>query len=315
MPKSLSGSEFNFNDLPNNYSVMRDANGKPTGIGLNGQEVAQFDENGNVQFNSLEAKEAYDKAMQNKRDQQAAAAKENCEKRGGSMSQDGKCMCPDGRDSNGAVCVEAQQEGSWLSRNWLTLAGVALGVAGILLALRKDKGKKGKDGQDAPGTEPEPVSTEDLARGGNYGSIVPSSGGYSRGDSGSGSGGGSTGSGGGSGGGTGEEGDDKEIAGAAAAQRAVAGDGAIAAYTYAKKNLGAADAFPKKAEEISQQIDDAQTWRDAFQAVINADYAAYTESARFLTVLATEGEQKSTDIIGNGVLPRIQEVTPEEGEE
>ncbi|MDD3669612.1 MAG: hypothetical protein PHX68_05005, partial [Alphaproteobacteria bacterium] len=77
--------------------------------------------------------------------------------------------------------------------------------------------------------------------------------------------------------------------------------------TYAKKNLDAADAFPKKAEEISQQIDDAQTWRDAFQTVIDADYTTYMESARFLSVLAAEGNQKSTDIIGSGVLPKIQE--------
>ncbi|MDD3669611.1 MAG: hypothetical protein PHX68_05000 [Alphaproteobacteria bacterium] len=244
---------------------------------------------------------------------------------GGYIGTDGKCHCPKGQTEKGEKCVENSQVNSawekawnWLGENWLALAGVALGVAGILLALRKSKGKKGKDGADGKGPCDSPVTPEDIKDGGDYdtssgyGSIVPSTSGYSRGNS----GGGSSGSGASGGGSSGSgEDDDKEKIAGGSSPRAMAGDGAIAAYTYAKKNLDAADAFPAKAEAISQQIDDAQTWRDAFQAVIDADYATYTESARFLAVLAKEGEQKSTDIIGSGVLPKIQEVTPEEGEE
>ena len=312
----FQASGIDVGNLPPGYAATYDNNGMLTGLSKDGVPVATMDNKGNLVM-SDKAKADLAKDQKSAASQTDTAA--DCQKRGGTMQADGTCTCPKGSTmGKDGVCVEEQRSWwdkltDWVGNNAVALMGIALGVAGLLMSMRKDKSKKSKKTDEE--TPVSPVTPEDL-RGSEYGSVTPS---YGRsGTTGTGSTGtGSTGTGNGSGGGSGSGGEqtDEQKAQESTANKEAAGDGAIAAYTYAKKNLDAADAFPKQAEAISEQIDDAQTWRDAFQAVINADYTTYAESARFLTLLAAEGSQKSTDIIGSGVLPRIQEVAPGNFEE
>ncbi len=94
----------------------------------------------------------------------------------------------------------------------------------------------------------------------------------------------------------------------AAAAREKTRNATAANYAKAKRSLQMGSAYPKTTDAVNADIQSAETWRDSFGAVIQADSATYDESARFLTVLTDQANQITTDIVGSGRLVQIEEV-------
>lgn len=91
------------------------------------------------------------------------------------------------------------------------------------------------------------------------------------------------------------------------ARRGKVRENAARNYTLAKENLKRGDKYKETADAVNSDIQSSQSWRDSFGAVVEADMAAYDESARFLTVLTDQANQITTDVVGGGSLVQIQE--------
>ncbi|MDD3669050.1 MAG: calcium-binding EGF-like domain-containing protein [Alphaproteobacteria bacterium] len=100
---------------------------------------------------------------------------------------------------------------------------------------------------------------------------------------------------------------DDAAAADAAAAREKTRNATAANYMKAKQNLLMGSQYPKTAKAVDNEIQGAETWRDSFGAVIEADQATYDESARFLTVLTDQANQITTDVVGSGRLIKIEE--------
>ncbi|MDD3669051.1 MAG: calcium-binding EGF-like domain-containing protein [Alphaproteobacteria bacterium] len=124
---------------------------------------------------------------------------------------------------------------------------------------------------------------------------------------GTGDGGGTGGGSGGSGGGSGDGGTDADTAADADAKRDLGAKNTARNYMLAKRGLKEGSDFKDTAAAIDDEIQNAATWREAWQPVIEADQATYDESARFLKTLTDQANQITTDVIGSRRLIKIQE--------